>query len=540
MMKRRDFLKATSACVLGTAASEFPRASTAAAKARPNILIILADDMGFSDAGFMGGEAATPNLDRLAREGVLFTNCFNNAKCAPTRASLMTGLYNARVEAHRGAGNIVESDAVCIAEPFADAGYATILAGKWHIKPDPLDLGFQRHFGSLLSPVYFKPKQKEDRGGIRIEDKIYDVPDDYYSTFSYTDYAIRAIREETSETKKPFFLYLAYHAPHWPLHALPEDIAKYKGRYDAGTDAMRKARYDRMVKLGIVDPETWKLPGLEEGVPHWEDLSEKDQKRMAMKLTIHAAMVDRMDREIGRLFDFLKKTGQYDNTLIFFLADNGASPEGGMLGDGYEEKYGLTGEMGTVDSYPAPGTLGAAALNTPLRKYKTTLYEGGCRTPLVVRWPGRMKDGPRASDDLCHVFDITATCYEAAGVPYPRQYKGRRPRPLDGKSLVPALRGETLGDRTLCWQYKQARVVRNARWKLIGQVAVGGRKEKPWELYDIAADRSETENVADKCPETVRELAAQWDAWNAETGALAGYKAYVERSSAKARERKKK
>jgi len=531
-MRRRNLLRVGAAVTLGSILPSAPRAAGAIGD-RPNILIILADDMGYSDPGFMGGEAHTPNLDRLARSGTLFTNCFNNAKCAPTRASLMTGLYNQRSGAHRSAGNLVEGGGACLAELMKAGGYATILAGKWHIKPDPLECGFERHFGSLLTPLYFKPRDEKDV--IRIERERYDAPDDFYSTIAYTDYAIRAVREESLQKKKPFFLYLAYHAPHWPLHALPEDIAKYRGRYDEGTDAMRQARYQRMVELGIVDPKTWKLPELEPGVPHWKDLAPEDQKRMATKLAIHAAMVDRMDREIGRLLDFLKESGQFGNTLIFFLSDNGACAEGGMLGDGYEQKTGLHGELGTDESFPAVGTHGAGALNTPLRKYKTTLYEGGCRTPLVIHWPGRIAEPGRMSRESAHAFDIMPTCLEAAGIGYPAEFSGKKLHALDGVSLTPALSGESLGDRLLCWNFKEAGSARNSRWKLIGQTKAAGKREKPWELYDVANDQSETLDVAAQRPEVVKELSAKWDAWNEDVKAVEGYQNYVARKGTKGR-----
>lgn len=528
-MNRREFLRLV---VGGAAAVAAPRAMGRRRK-RPNILIILADDMGYSDLGCMGGEARTPNIDRLRRDGVLFTNAYNNAKCAPSRAALVTGLYNQRVGAHRSAGNIAEGDGVCAAELFKAAGYATIIAGKWHIKPDPLECGFQRHYGSLLSPFYFEPIYETGRHGVQEDGRPIEVDDSWYSTIAYTDFAIRALEKQRAKEDKPFFLFMSYHAPHWPLQALPKDIARYRGRYAAGTDALRQSRYDRLVELGTVDPKVWKLPPLEPDVPRWRDLTAEQQRVMAMKLTIHAAMVDRLDREVGRLIEWLKASGQFDNTLIFVLSDNGASPEHGMLGrtDSLSRpgQQPAIEEMGSVHTYLSPGTLGAAALNAPLRKYKTTLYEGGCCTPLIVHWPGRIAHPGSTSQQVCHVLDIVPTCLEAAGIAYSDRFAGRTLHRLDGKSLMGALKGNSIGPRRLFWHYKQGRVVRDGRFKLIGKVAVGARKGGPWELYDLSRDRSETRNIADEHPGKVEELAALWEKWNQDTHALEGYEAYSQK-----------
>jgi len=535
-LDRRDFIKRAGAASIAIA---LPRAAAAAKRSerRPNIVFILADDMGYSDLRCMGGEADTANIDRLAKEGVLFANFYNNAKCAPTRASIMTGLYPQRVNAHRGAGNVEENNGVTLAEVLREHGYATLMAGKWHIKPDPTDLGFIRHFGSLLKAVYFKPVY-DDTITVQYDGQKYEIPDDenWYSTIAYTDYAIKFIKEEALRKNKPFFLYYAPHNPHFPLHALPEDIAKYKDRYNQGTDALRKARYRRMIELGIVEPKTWKLPKLEEGVPKWDELSPEEQRRMSMKLAIHTAMVDRLDQEVGRLLKFLEQSGQMDNTLIMFLSDNGASPEGGMLGEGWRQSKTNRppgGKMGTVHSYVSLGTLGAAAVNAPLRKYKTTLYEGGCCTPFIVRWPAGVDNPGRMTRQVGYVTDIMPTCLEVAGAEYPRTYKSRKPQAPDGKSLVTVFKGKELGARTICWNYKTQRVVRKGKWKMWGQIAFGGRKEKPWELYDLSADRSETNNVAEKHPEVVRELESIWEQWNKDTMATKGYEQYFQRSRSK-------
>lgn len=506
----------------------------APAAEQPNLVIILADDMGYSDPGFMGGEAATPNLDRLAGGGLLFTDCTNNAKCAPTRASLMTGLYCQRSGAHRSAGNIVGGPGIPIAELLKANGYATFLAGKWHIKPDPLDCGFEQHYGALLTPTYFWPSA-DVKGGVQLngERAAEEAPEDWYSTIAYTDFAIESIRMEALNRRRPFFLYLAYHAPHWPLHALPEDIGRYRDRYVAGTDVLRRQRYERMVELGLVDRATCALPPLEEGVPKWDELPQRDQKRMAKKLAIHAAMVDRMDREIGRLLVFLRDSGLSENTLIAFMSDNGACAEGGMLGDGYEEKFKLDGELGTADSFPAIGKLGASLANTPLRKYKSTLYGGGCRTPLVIHWPQRLARPGRRSSDTVHAIDLVPTFLEAAGIPYPASMSGKQLVPLDGVSLMATVEGRPLPPREVFWNFKSARAVRAYPWKMIGQSPVRGRKGKPWELYDLQVDRSEARDVSAEHPEILATLSGRWDVWNTDTGALTGYEAWLERKAMK-------
>jgi arylsulfatase len=371
---------------------------------------------------------------------------------------------------------------------------------------------------------------------VQLNGEAAELPDDprWYSTIAYTDFAIDTVRHEALDQGRPFFLYLAYHAPHWPLHALPEDIDKYRGRYDAGTNAMRRARYRRMVERGLVDPTTCKLSSPEADVPRWNELTPIDQRRMSLKLAIHAAMVDRMDREIGRLVSFLKESSQLDNTVIFFLSDNGACAEGGPLGDGYEQKLNLHGELGTTESFPALGALGAGAVNTPLRKYKSTLYGGGCRTPLIAYWPARVDKPGRLVRDVAHAFDLMPTCLEAAGIEYPAEFRGKALHPLDGISLLPVLSGKPLPERALYWSFKHLRAVRDSRWAAIGQAQVAGRSQKPWELYDAAADQSETANIAGTHPGIVRALSGKWEAWNADTGALAGYQAYVERKRAKA------
>jgi len=537
---RRGFLKALGVGALALGARGFG----ASGRGRPNIVILLVDDMGYSDPGYMGGEARTPNLDRLSEKGATFLNMFNNAKCAPSRAALMTGMFCQRVKAFRGAGNIAENNAACMAEVLGRNGYATIISGKWHIKPDPMDVGFERRMGVNLAPYYFKPKPEpgEKMHPLHLERETIDfasLPEDWYSTTAYTNYAIKAVEESALSKNKPFFLYLAVNAPHAPLCAPKEDIDKYDGVYDVGLPAIRRRRYERMVAKGIVDPETWKLPEYEPNKDgsafDWERLSAKEKRFFQRKLQIATAMVDRVDQELGKLIGFLKGKGAWENTLLIFLSDNGATAEHGFYGgvEFDEMSDADIDAMGTRAGRDGgtSGTVVATVQNTPLRKYKTTLWEGGMRTSMIVHWPGGIAAKATRSylREPVGIFDLAPTCYEAAGVSYPKNIAGRRTRPMDGVSLLGLLRGGRIERRNLCYAYKDFRVVRNEKWKLLGlfktrdSAKVG---KGTWQLFDLAKDRSETVDVADKHPEVVNELARVWDAWDEDVGVTVGYKNY--------------
>ncbi len=518
---------------------------------RPNIVILLADDMGYSDPGYMGGEAQTPNLDRLSRSGVTFLNAFNNAKCAPTRAALMTGMCCQRIKAFRGAGNISENNAACMAEVLGSAGYATVISGKWHIKPDPMDVGFQRRMGVNLAPYYFKPVQQPGEKKLHplhLERETVDfttLPDDWYSTTAYTDYAIKAIEESAMSKGKPFFLYLAVNAPHAPLCAPKADIDKYDGVYDDGLPAIRRRRYERMVEKGIVDRATWKLPEYEVNkdgsVFDWDSFSAKEKRCFGRKLQIATAMVDRMDQELGKLIGFLKAKGVWDNTLFIFLSDNGATAEHGLYGgvpidqmsDADIDVMGTHGgRTGGIS-----GTVVATVQNTPLRKFKTTLWEGGMRTSMIVHWPGHVAAKVRGEyvREPVAVFDLAPTCYEAARVAYPDRIGDRRLKAMDGVSLLGMLEGENIARRDLCWAYKDFRVVRNEKWKLLGSFKTTGEKagKGAWQLFDLQRDQSETINVFGGHAKIVGELARLWDAWDKDVGVTSGYKAYWQKKAEK-------
>ena len=518
-----------------------PAAEPAKPSAKPNIVIILADDMGYSDPGYMGGEARTPNLDRLSKEGVTFLNCFNNAKCAPTRASLMTGMSCQRVKCFKSAGNITANHATSMAEVLGANGYSTIIAGKWHINPMPMEVGFQRQFGVDLQPYYFKPDATKDKklkpiylDGVPID--ISKLPEDWYSTDAYTDFAIKTIETDAISKNKPFFLYLAYTAPHGPGGAPKEDVDKYLNTYDAGVDVVRQQRYARMVEKAIVNPETWKLPPYEPdkklGEIRWDHFSGKQQALFKRKLAVTAGMIDRLDQNVGRLIEFLKKRGVNDNTLIVFLSDNGATAEEGAYGglpfdELTDQQIATLGIRGTTP----PGTSGAVVatvMNTPLRFFKTTLWEGGMRTSMIVHWPGHMSSavaGKYVRDPVA-VFDLAPSCYQAAGVVYPPAIKGRTLQPMDGISLLPLLDGGNLPARDLCFSYKDFQVVRNERWKLLGKYHTRNDKQEPWQLFDLSVDQSEITDVASKHPDVVKQLAAEWDKWDKQIGVIKGYQDY--------------
>jgi arylsulfatase len=532
--------------------------AVAAPAERPNVVVLLVDDMGYSDPGYMGGEARTPNLDRLSAQGVTFLNCFNNAKCAPSRAALMTGLTCQRVKAFKSAGNIAENNAACIAEVLGASGYVTVIAGKWHVNPDPRDVGFRHQFGVKLAPHYFKrdavgrPGEKAP-GPITLNGEKVDpttFPEDWYSTTAWTDFAIKTVREEALPERKPFFVYLAVNAPHAPLSAPREVVDRYTGVYEGGTDVARRGRYDRMVERGIVDPRTWKLPpfapGKDGSVPKWDAFASKEKRLFRRKLALAAAMVDVIDREAGKLVRFLREAGQFENTLFIFLSDNGATAEQGIYGGLDFERLteGDIDRLGTRAGLPG-GTSGAVVAgvqNTPLRGYKTTLWDGGMRTSMIVHWPGRM--APAATTGYVRtpvsIMDIAPTIYEAAGVEYPREIAGRRLQPMDGASLVPLIvgdaRGLPRGNAPLAFAYKQHRVVRTARWKLFST----DRKGPRWMLFGLDVDRSETTDVSREHPDVVRELGAFYQKWDEEIGVTSGYAGYFSKKKDKARDGKRK
>ncbi len=514
-MNRRRFLKTIG---LGAAAVVGARAAGAGAGApagnRPDIVILIADDMGYSDLGCYGGEIATPHIDRLAERGIRFTQYHTENMCAPTRATLLTGRYWIR--------RFDAGDNVTIPEALSTAGYHRCMAGKWHntndVRPPrqaPRKRGFDRFFGTPIGCGSFFAPLMLTRDDQPAEDEWRDN-DDFYYTDAISDQAAAYVRETPKDT--PLFLYVAYTAAHWPLHALPEDIAKYEGRYAGGWDRLRRERLARMKELGVVEPDT-PLSPRHPNVPAWED--EKHKAWQERRMEVYAAQVDRMDQGIGRIVDALKDRGRLQNTLILFTIDNGgchveygANRKGPFLNEttrhGRPLRVGNRPDVmpGPEDTWQSYGYGWANASNTPLRMFKQYDHEGGTRVPLIVQWPRVIDRGGQITDQVAHVIDLMPTALDAAGAAYPETFKGRPIGPADGKSLVPVFRGERReGHDALFWRFAHGRAVRQGRWKLVKM------DKKPWELYDLRTDPVELENLADRHPETVRRLESLWQAW---------------------------
>lgn len=490
---RRDFLRAIGFGTVSLMVAPVVSGAQTGGK-RPNIVLILADDMGYSDIGCYGGEIQTPNLDRMAAEGLRFSQFYNCAKCSPTRNSILTGLYHQQANVGQG------KNCVTIAEVLRRVGYTTLAAGKWHVGGTPMDRGFDRYFGMLGGACsYFVPDRtfRLDREPFTTDDK------NFYTTNAFTDHALEFL-DEAGRREKPFFLYMAYNAPHYPLHALPEDIEKYRGEYMKGWDLIRRERYARMIQLGLIDKK-WALSarGADthrsfSDIPAWEQVEDKQAEDLNM--AVYAAMVDRMDQNIGRILNKLKELKVEDNTLVMFLSDNGGCP--------YERNNTKDIPPGPAESYRTYDSPWANVSNTPFRLYKRFNHEGGNATPLVARWPAVIKKGGAITHQVGHIIDVMATCLDAAGGQYPSYYEGNKVTELEGKSLLPVFEGrKRRGHDALFWEYMRNKAVRQGKWKL---VTVG---DNPWELYNMETDRTELNDLSAKMPEKVAELAGLYEAW---------------------------
>ena len=477
---------------------------------RPNVVIIMADDMGWSDLGCYGGEIRTPNIDRLAAEGLRFTHFYNNAKCTTTRASLVTGAYPVF-----GSGPHLKPDHVTIAEVMKAAGYATALSGKWHLGSKaphrPIDRGFDDAYGlwdgccNFFDPAQPDPKFKGNRVRHFSDNgqRVTEFAEDFYTTDAFTDHAIACVKRFAGE-KRPFFLHVTYTAPHYPLHAFPQDIAKYDGRYDEGWQAVRRARHKRIIELGLMNPQ-WRVPETDPAIRRsWKGTEHEAWD--ALRMETYAAMIDRMDRNIGRLMSALDDAGVARDTLVMFLSDNGGCAE---TPGGDDPKQ----IPGPKEFYAHCGPAWAFASNTPFRRYKQWAHEGGIATPLVARWPRAIK-ADTITHDVGHVMDFLPTVAELAGVAVPPEKGGKPTRGIDGKSLVPVLRGgRREGHDRLFWSWGRNRAVREGKWKLVFD-----RKFRKWELYDLERDRTETEDLADAHGERVTRMSAAWNDWAATVG----------------------
>ncbi len=486
-------------------------------ESRPNIVLIMADDLGYSDLGVYGGEIETPHLDQLAADGIQFTQFYNNAKCTESRASLLSGLY------HHQSKNFSLDNHVTIAEVLRDAGYGTMMSGKWHLPGNPVERGFDRYFGFLVGAVNFFTGMQwgSDENPMRLDDQVFNVPEEgFYTTDAFTDYAIDFI-DEATEQSKPFFLYLAHNAPHFPLHAWPDDIAKYEDRYLDGWDALRLERYERMQEMGLLDA-AWSLSPRDDYVPAWDLLDEDQKAEEAHLMAVYAAMVDRMDQNIGRLMLYLRENNLVDNTIVLFMSDNGGCP--------YAFNHTPDIPPGPKEGYRTYDSEWANASNTPFRLYKQYGHEGGIASPFIVHWPAGIPNPGTRSDQVGHLIDIMPTLLEAANTTYPTSFNGYDVLPQEGISLMPVFKGETLAERPpIFWEFWGNRAVRVGDWKLVAE------RSKDWELYNVEADRSELNNLLEAESEKTAQMAGMYDDWAARSTARTNEEGKAMQPSSQAR-----
>ena len=461
-MHRRDFMRVMGGGMAAAAMGANVSAAAPKRSKRPNFLIILADDMGFSDTGCYGSEIATPNLDSLARDGVRFTHFYSAARCCPSRASLLTGLYPHQA----GMGGMVSrgekvpeegpyqgylnQSCVTIAEVLKQAGYRTYMSGKWHVgeRPEhwPLKRGFDRYYGLISGASSYWGIREEERGTRAFAldgEPILPEGENFYMTDAFSEYAVKWL-EEHDGREEPFLLYLAYTAPHWPLHAWPEDIAKYRGTYLKGWDQLREERYERLVNMGIVDAK-WKLSPRDADVPPWDDAEDKED--WDLRMAVYAAMVDRMDQGIGRVLEALRRIGKVENTVVMFLSDNGGCHES-VEGRKLDTPGTKPGEPGSFVAYRRPW---ANASNTPFRLFKHWVHEGGIASQFMVRWPAGMRRRNELEPQVGHINDIMATCVDLAGAQYPETFNGHAITPCEGKFMAPSFAASNRGPRRLWW-----------------------------------------------------------------------------------------
>jgi arylsulfatase A-like enzyme len=494
---------------------------------RPNIILILVDDLGYSDLGSYGSEIKTPHLDKLANEGLRLKEFYNNSICAPSRASLLTGQYQHQSGVGYFANDLgtpayqgfINKESLTLAEVLQSNGYTTLMSGKWHVNGKNVSLPWQRGFDRVLmanNGSYFD--QGDYNGGKKsaymLDGKEYPLAaGEFYQTDVITDHAVKFIHEE-HQKDKPFFLYLSYTAPHWPLHALPEDIAKYKGKYKKGWDELRKKRYARQKQLGIIDSNT-NLSVKENDVYDWDKLSFDQKQQWETKMEVFAAMVDRMDQGVGKVLEKLKEIGADQNTMIIFVSDNGAPAED--LVKWYHGALRNSGPVGTIGSYESQSKNWSYASNTPFLAYKDYMYEGGISSPFIAWYPSKIKPGS-IRKGTGHFIDIAPTFYELAGAAYPKTYKDSKPFPLPGESILPVLYGtedEIQRTSPIFWERAGNRAVRAGKWKLVSHYP-----SYAWELYDLDKDRTESHNIARENHEIVSQLSVKYFEWAKQTGVV--------------------
>ena len=522
---------------------------------KPNVVVILTDDMGYSDVGCFGSEIRTPNIDRLAKNGLSFTHFYNTARCSPSRASLLTGLYPHQAGmGHLATENFTQpgylddlsKNAVTMAEVFQQAGYATYMTGKWHLSKNmdkkgdisnwPCQRGFQRFFGTLTGGgSYYDP------GALLSNNTFIPPGNNFYYTHAITDSAVQFIRENPKQ--QPFFFYIAYTAAHWPLQAPENEIQKYKGHYDVGWDSIRRQRFNKLKKLGIISKQCI-LTERGVSIPEWKD--EPMKAWQVRRMEVYAAMVDIMDQGIGKIISALEKKGELDNTIIFYMQDNGGCAEPldsnnppailteeqkilrpfsvDSIFSGKKPLYSRDGRFvisgkgvmpGDANTFTSYGMEWANVSNTPYRLYKHWTHEGGIASPLIVQWPKGILAKGKLRVQPTHLIDIMATCIEIAHINYPNVYKGNAIQPMEGKSLLPAFTNHAIQRDFIFWEHEGNRAIRVGKWKLVSTTSINkfftAQDENSWELYDIENDPSETKNIAVQNPEITKELSLKWE-----------------------------
>jgi len=485
---------------------------------KPNIILISADDLGWSDIGCYGSEVQTPNLDKLGEGGLRFTRFHNTSKCFPSRACLLTGVYAQQSNYHEHHRNPI-TNAVTLGEVLRTAGYRTLWSGKHHGLENPIYRGFDHYYGlkdgacNFFNPGEQRPGEgaparkgapgnKRDRSWC-IDSVMYQPytpeADDFYTTDYFTNYALDWLEEYKSE-EKPFFLYLAYTAPHDPLMAWPEDIAKYEGKYDNGYETIRQNRYKKQQEMGLID-EDYNLS--DPTFAAWNELPDSVREDEIRKMEVYAAMIDRMDQNIGRVLNKLEETGKLENTLIMFVSDNGASAEMVRIADDY-------GEIGSMTLWSSLGGDWANVGNTPFRYYKNYSYEGGINTPFIAWWPGKIEAGT-FSEFSGHFIDFMPTLVEITGAEYPENFNDQQITPMQGKSLLPVFNGEDVQrDKPIFWEWSDGQAAYNNSWKIVKEGL-----DNPWDLYNLEDDPTETNNLAEQHPEKVEELDQLFTEWKA-------------------------
>ncbi len=478
---------------------------------QPNIVVILADDMGFSDLGCYGSEISTPNLDRLAANGLRYTQFTNMARCCPSRACLLTGLYphNAGMgwmtAADLGRGRAYQgqlaADAQTIPEALQPLGYRSYMTGKWHVTltgygdndPSwPINRGFNEFYGTLTgSGSYFAPVDLyRDRTHIQKET----LPKDFYYTDAISEESAKMIHRHAKEHgNQPMFLYVAFKSPHWPLHAKPQDIAKYKGKYDQGWEGLREQRFARQKELGLFDKNAELPPPAKD----WQALTPAQKEAITRRMEVYAAQVDSMDQGVGVIIRALEQEKMMDNTFVMFMSDNGACSED-VGAKGLPEK-----NLGAAESWDSYRTEWANLSNTPFKSYKSFTMEGGIATSMIAHWPAKIKEKGAIRHDVANLMDLLPTFVDIAG-----GSEKNLKNPVDGMSMAATLTGGHLPSRTICWEHEANRAIRDGDWKLVAT----GIKGK-WELYNLAQDRTECHNLADSEPQRVTELEKKWHDW---------------------------